>query len=79
MPSGRFAQPGDPEHDRWQLGEYQAASDILSARGAPVLWLNIACEETPILPKQGFWYIDYRTIPKLAASRPIVSSEFLTG
>ena len=72
MPSGRFARPGDPEHDRWQLSEYQAAADILSARGAPVLWLNIACQQTPIKSGQGFWYLDHDTIPKLAASRPAV-------
>jgi hypothetical protein len=72
LPGGRWATPGDPELDRWQLSEYQAASDLLSARGAPVLWLNIACEETPIRPHDLFWYIDHDTIPKLAASRPAV-------
>jgi peptidoglycan/LPS O-acetylase OafA/YrhL len=72
LPSGRWAKPGDPEFDRWQLSEYRAASDILSARGAPVLWLNIACEDTAIELRQGFWYLDEQTIPKLAASRPSV-------
>ena len=72
LPSGRFAQPGDPELDRWQLSEYEAASDVLSARHASVLWLNIACEETAIKPGDGFWYINHLTIPKLAASRPSV-------
>jgi hypothetical protein len=72
LPNGRWATPGDPELDRWQLSEYQAASDILSARGAPVLWFNIACEETAIQPHDPFWIIDHDTIPKLAASRPAV-------
>lgn len=69
LPSGRFARPGDLELDRWQLSEYQAASDVLSARGAPVLWLNIACQGTAIKPLDLFWYINHDTIPDLAASR----------
>ena len=72
LPDGRFAQPGDPALDRWQLGEYRAAADVLSARGAPVLWLDVACEGDPIKPKEPFWVIDYQTIPALVASRPAV-------
>ena len=63
LPDGRLAQPGDPELDRWQLSEYQAAADELSARGAPVLWLDIACEDSAIKTDEPFWYVDYRTIP----------------
>jgi peptidoglycan/LPS O-acetylase OafA/YrhL len=72
LPGGRWAKPGDPELDRWQLSEYQAAADILSARGAPVLWLNTACGETAIGRNDTFWTLDYQTIPKLAAARPAV-------
>ena len=72
LPDGRLAQPGDPAIDRWQLSEYQAAADVLAARGAPVLWLDIACEGDPIQRGQPFWVVDYRTIPALAASRPAV-------
>ena len=72
LPGGRFARPGDPELDRWQLSEYQAAADELSARGAPLLWLDIACEDSPIKPEDPFWYVDYRTLPELARSRPAV-------
>jgi hypothetical protein len=72
LPGGRWAQPGDPELDRWQLSEYQAAAGVLSARGAPVLWLDTACGETAIARDEPFWTLDYRTIPKLAATRPAV-------
>jgi hypothetical protein len=72
LPSGRFARPGDPELDRWQLAEYQAASDVLSARGAPVLWLNTACQGTQIKPGDLFWHNNHDTIPDLAASRRAV-------
>ena len=72
LPDGHWAQPGDPALDRWQLSEYQAAADILSARGAPVLWLDTACGETAIGRHDLFWTMDHRTIPKLAASRPAV-------
>jgi peptidoglycan/LPS O-acetylase OafA/YrhL len=72
LPGGHWAKPGDPELDRWQLSEYQTAADILSARGAPVLWLNTACGETAIGRNEAFWTLDYQTIPKLAAARPAV-------
>ena len=32
--SGDWLQPGDPQLDTWQLSEYQAAADVLSARRA---------------------------------------------
>ena len=72
LPSGKLARPGNPDIDRWQLAEYQAAADVLAARGAPVLWLDIACEDNPITPNEPFWNVDYRTIPRLAASRSAV-------
>jgi hypothetical protein len=72
LPDGRLERPGNPMLDQWQLGEYQAAADLLAARGAPVLWFDIGCEDQPIEPHQPFWVIDYQTIPDLAASRPAV-------
>ncbi len=69
LPDGHWAAPGDPGLDRWQLGEYQAAADVLGARGAPVLWFNAGCEGAPIRRLDKLWYVDYRTIPALAASR----------
>jgi hypothetical protein len=72
LPDGRWATPGDPEFDRWQVSEYQTAADILSARGAPVLWLTAACDGKPIKPHEPYWLHDYRTLPRLAASRSAV-------
>jgi peptidoglycan/LPS O-acetylase OafA/YrhL len=72
LPSGRVERPGYPALDQWQLSEYEAAADVLSARGAPVLWLDIACEGAPIRLHEPFWVVDYQTIPDLAASRPAV-------
>ncbi len=72
LPDGRLARPGDPELDRWQLAEYRAAADILSARGAPVLWVTSACEKEAIRPGEPFSTLDYETIPALARSRPAV-------
>ena len=43
-----LVQPGFPALDTWQLSEYQAAADVLSARGAPVVWFTIPCENAPI-------------------------------
>jgi len=72
LPGGRWAKPGDAEFDAWHLSEYEAATDILSARGATVLWLDIACWHTAISPHDLFWDIDYGTNPQLAAARPAV-------
>jgi peptidoglycan/LPS O-acetylase OafA/YrhL len=72
LPDGRLARPGDPELDRWQLSEYQTAADILSAQGAPVVWVTSACEGDPIRPGEPFWSLDYGTIPALARSRDAV-------
>jgi hypothetical protein len=72
LPDGRLERPGSPMLDQWQLGEYQAAADVLSARGAPVLWLDVACEDGPISAHEPFWVLDYQTIPSLAMSRPAV-------
>jgi len=72
LASGQLERPGSPALDQWQLGEYQAAADVLSARGAPVLWLDVACEDHAIRAHEPFWYIDYQTIPDLAATRRAV-------
>jgi hypothetical protein len=67
-----FTRPGDPAIDAWQLSEYQQAADVLSAGGAPVVWFSVACEGTPIVRGEPFWYVNRRTIPALARSRPAV-------
>ncbi|HEY5014321.1 MAG TPA: SGNH hydrolase domain-containing protein [Acidimicrobiia bacterium] len=69
---GDWLLPGAPALDDWQLSEYQAAADVLSARGAPVVWFTIPCENTPIRPGDPLWFVDRHTIPRLAASRPAV-------
>ena len=65
-------QPGNPQLDAWQLSEYRAAADVLSARGASVVWFTAPCEGTPIADRSPLWYVNRRTIPALAASRPAV-------
>ena len=68
-----FTRPGDPAHDAWQLSEYRRAADVLSARGARVVFFSIACEnETPIRRGEPYWYVNRGTLPLLAASRPAV-------
>jgi hypothetical protein len=70
--TGEWLQPGDPRLDTWQLSEYQAAADVLSARGAPVVWFTIPCENEPIRGGSPLWHVNRRTIPELAASRRAV-------
>jgi hypothetical protein len=80
---GRFARPGDPTLDRWQLSEYEAAADVLSARGAQVMWLDVACEGSPIEPDSPFWVVNHWTIPALASTRravhPVDMNRLLCG
>jgi peptidoglycan/LPS O-acetylase OafA/YrhL len=70
LPDGHWGKPGDPAFDQWQLNEYQTATDVLSRRGAQVLWLNTACQKQAIEPHDLFWIHNTKTLPKLAASRP---------
>jgi SGNH domain (fused to AT3 domains) len=74
------AQPGDPALDAWQLSEYQKAADVLSARGARVVWFSTACEgPKPIVRGEPLWYVNRRTVPALARSRPSVRLIDLDG
>ena len=67
--STELVQPGNSRLDAWQLSEYQAAADVLSKRGAAIVWFTIPCENDPILKGSPLWYVNRRTIPALAASR----------
>jgi hypothetical protein len=67
-----FLAPGVPALDAWQLSEYRAAADELSARHAPIVWFTIPCEQVVNHPGDPLWIVDHRTIPALAASRPAV-------
>ncbi len=64
-----YSVPGDRELDAWQLSEYQAATDVLAARGAPVNWFTIPCSEAPIVSGEPLWHVNRRLLPKLAATR----------
>jgi hypothetical protein len=41
-----WGQPGERVYDDWQLDEYTAAVDVLSSRGARVVWLTIPCSSS---------------------------------
>jgi peptidoglycan/LPS O-acetylase OafA/YrhL len=71
--SSQWVKPGDPSLDSWQLSEYEAAADVLSARGGKVAWMTIPCTSTATVSKpDGIWYLDERTIPRLADARSSV-------
>ena len=70
VPGVGWQQPGDPALDAWQLSEYQAAVDTLSARGAAVVWMSPPCTRGgAIVPGTALYAVDRTTIPKLAATR----------
>jgi len=64
-----YSLPGDPDLDAWQLSEYQAATDVLAARGAPVNWFTIPCSDVRIETGEPLWHVNRRLLPKLAATR----------
>jgi hypothetical protein len=67
---GKWRPLGDPELDRWQLSEYQAAADALGARGAKVVWLAAPCEPHFLMQRNSaLWHIDRQLLPRLAHSR----------
>jgi hypothetical protein len=67
---GKWREPGDAEFDRWQLSEYQAATDALSARGANVVWLAAPCEPKYLLQHGSLlWRINRELLPRVAHSR----------
>jgi peptidoglycan/LPS O-acetylase OafA/YrhL len=65
-----FLSPGAPELDAWQLSEYEAATDLLSSRGAHVVWFTVPCDDHVIEPPLPLWYVNRRTLPRLVAARP---------
>ncbi len=68
-----WSEPGSPTLDNWQLSEYEAAADTLSARGGQVVWMTPPCGESGAITKQsGMWYVNERTIPRLADARKAV-------
>jgi hypothetical protein len=75
-----YTRPGNPAYDAWQLSEYRAAADVLSARGAPVVWFDIACENDARIKRgEPLWWVNRRTLPALARSRPSVRLVDLDG
>jgi peptidoglycan/LPS O-acetylase OafA/YrhL len=73
MLDGQWRAPGDPMLDKWQLSEYQAAADALSARGAPVVILTPPCEPNfKVQPGSPLWRIDDRLLPRVAHTRASV-------
>jgi hypothetical protein len=40
---GHVRRPGDPAFDDWLVSEYEQAVDVLSSRGAHVVWVTAPC------------------------------------
>jgi hypothetical protein len=65
-----FLEPGSPTFDRWQLREYEAAADVLTARGAVATWLTIPCSpDTPAGPGTPLARVNGGTIARLDRRR----------
>jgi len=77
---GRVLAPGAAEFDAWLVSEFQVAVDVLTARGARLVWLTTPCTGPagPRVPLFAIGSLDPRRIlhfnhvilPTLAASRP---------
>ncbi|HEX5616302.1 MAG TPA: acyltransferase family protein [Acidimicrobiia bacterium] len=70
---GGWRSPGERAYDDWQLREYTAAVDTLSARGARVVWLTMPCVREPVdpdTPARIERYNDVQLGRRLADARP---------
>ena len=73
-----FRTIGDPTYDDWLVSEYQTAVDVLSARGARVVWLTSPCMHKPEGAQSGTFdparttHLDDTILARVAASRPAV-------
>ncbi|MGQ0824143.1 MAG: acyltransferase family protein [Actinomycetota bacterium] len=74
-----FVGPGNPGLDAWQLGEYQAAADVLSQRGAAVAWLSVPCAQTDTSTPGTAIALVNRTVTELDRSRRAVRALDLDG
>ena len=77
-----FKSPGDTEFDDFMLSQYEHVFDLVSASGAKVAWLNVACmldenipgplAGSPALSAERIRYANETILPRLAKSRPAV-------
>ncbi|HEX5096770.1 MAG TPA: hypothetical protein VFX21_12175, partial [Acidimicrobiia bacterium] len=65
-----WVKPGEPAFHKWQLSEYQTAADVLSRRGATVVWTTVPCSnDDPSDYGSPVWWVNRDTIHALARSR----------
>jgi peptidoglycan/LPS O-acetylase OafA/YrhL len=71
---------GDPTYDAWLLSEYETAVDVLTARGATVVWMTIPCLRDASAEQRAL-IDDYNTrfLPRLVRERPQVRIYDLAG
>ncbi|MEZ5145283.1 MAG: acyltransferase family protein [Acidimicrobiales bacterium] len=64
-----FKKYGDPVFDAHMVDEYRAAADLLTSRGAKVLWMNDACYELEAFSGNDPRHANATIIPKVAEGR----------
>jgi peptidoglycan/LPS O-acetylase OafA/YrhL len=70
---GQFHHIGEPQFDQWMLGEYEAAIDVLAARGAHVVMLTAPCNGAEPGNDADAKLLNDDVIRPAAAARPAVT------
>lgn len=66
-----FLGLGDPVYDEWITSEYLTAVDVLSARGARVVWLTAPCaHDIPETPGSPLEHLNDEILPGVVEARP---------
>lgn len=66
-----FLAIGDPAYDEWIASEYREAVDVLSARGARVVWLTTPCfRDASSEQRAQVAHLDSDILPRVARTRP---------
>lgn len=64
-----FLIPTDPVYDEWLTSEYAAAVDVLSGRGARVVWLALPCTDGALDDQHRIEHLNTSILPELVRRR----------
>ncbi len=65
-----FIAPGDPVYDEWITSEYAEAVDVLTERGARVVWMALPCTRDDAAGQSLIEHFNASILPDLVRRRP---------
>jgi hypothetical protein len=73
-----YVGEGDPRFDQFIVSEWQRATDVLSSRGARVVWLTAPCAADGGVSEK-LSYANHHYLPELVRTRPVVTVDLKAG